>query len=422
MERNLSVRILTLVTILLGFAARTDAQEFIRRRIEADARVSAGNYNLYPEPECAPQTAPEGFKAFYISHYARHGSRYLISAEDYEGPLGVLRDASAGANLTPLGESVLKRMELVCDEVRGRYEELTPKGAAQHAGIARRMATNFPELFDGGARVRARSTTVVRCILSMTAFTNSLASCCPGVDIQADASRADMVYMNWHDNDHIIPTVDTRAILDDVRAELIHPERFMATIFKNPSGVPTSFFRQMFEIAGNVQNGQSAISFYDLFTSDELYGLYASNNLGWYFDHGNAPISKGVGRRYQTNLLRKIIAQADEAIAGGGVSADLRFGHDGNLSSLMCLMSLGDNAVEISDYQAVTDKWNITDIIPMAANLQMVFYRNDRGEVILQFLHNERSITLPIAPYAGNFYRWPDVRAFWMRALQTETI
>ena len=39
------------------------------------------------------------------------------------------------------------------------------------------------------------------------------------------------------------------------------------------------------------------------------------------------------------------------------------------------------------------EEFNYMDeILPMAANLQMIFYRNKQGDVMVQLLHNEKSI------------------------------
>ena len=67
--------------LILSSTALT-AQESLRQRIAQDPSVAAGNGNVYPVPDPhqgAPK-APKGFKPFYISHYSRHGSRWLISS------------------------------------------------------------------------------------------------------------------------------------------------------------------------------------------------------------------------------------------------------------------------------------------------------------------------------------------------------
>lgn len=409
--------IMAMVSVLPAFG-----QESAISRINTDPLFSAGNYNVYPAPvEASKVKAPKGFKAFYISHYARHGSRWLIGEADYKRPQTILHQQYEKGNLTDLGVDVMRRLDKVCEAADGRYEELTPAGAAQHRGIARRMYCNYPQVLGGNAKVRARSTVVIRCILSMNAFTNSLAGCNPSLSIEADASQHDMVYMNWADRQHIFPDIDTRVIRDSLSAIYIKPQRFMTSLFHNTENVPAGLFRQMYEICGNMQGTPaSGISFYDLFTTDELYGLYLLNNLNWYFNHGNAPQTGNVRPYTQANLLKTIIAQADEAIAGGEYAADLRFGHDGNVSSLLSLMDINGLGVSVNDPLKVTDKWNISDIIPMAANLQMVFYRNGRGEVLVHFDLHEKEATLPIEAYKDNFYRWENVKAFWNSRLEKQ--
>ena len=44
--------------------------------------------------------------------------------------------------------------------------------------------------------------------------------------------------------------------------------------------------------------------------------------------------------------------------------------------------------------------------VPMAANLQIVLYRNKRGEVLVRSLINERDATLPIKCDTAPFYPW----------------
>ena len=48
-----------------------------------------------------------------------------------------------------------------------RWGELTPLGAEQHRQIARRMYERFPSVFADSVWVDAKSTVVIRCILSM---------------------------------------------------------------------------------------------------------------------------------------------------------------------------------------------------------------------------------------------------------------
>ena len=63
--------------------------------IASNPLLSASNYLAYPVPVKKLTAAPEGYKPFYISHYGRHGSRYLIGRRDYDRPYQVLLHADS---------------------------------------------------------------------------------------------------------------------------------------------------------------------------------------------------------------------------------------------------------------------------------------------------------------------------------------
>ena len=105
--------------------------------------------------------------------------------------------------------------------------------------------------------------------------------------------------------------------------------------------------------------------------------------------NGDVILNEGIPARSAISLWQQIETEADAAIARGGVGADLRFGHDTNLYRLLTLM------------QVDTKGMPMDELLPMAANLQMIFYRNAQGDVMVQLLHNERSI---------GFKKWKDLK------------
>ncbi len=81
------------VLILLLFASNLIAQKTILEEIREDKNISAGNYYAYPYPEHPlPHLtlAPKGYKPFYISHYGRHGSRWLHSSSQDKVPVEIM--------------------------------------------------------------------------------------------------------------------------------------------------------------------------------------------------------------------------------------------------------------------------------------------------------------------------------------------
>ena len=192
---NLRIRTLAimLATFSLGAHAQTTFEE-----ISADLNKAGGVYLAYPSVEAKQTPAPKGYKPFYVSHYGRHGSRYLISDKDYQWVIQLMHKADSADALTPLGKDVLNRLNLVWAEVDGHGGDLTPLGVRQHQGIAERMYNNYPEVFRGKRHISARSTLVNRCAMSMVAFGDRLKALNPQLDFNYEMSQKYMSYLCYH--------------------------------------------------------------------------------------------------------------------------------------------------------------------------------------------------------------------------------
>ncbi|MFT4073575.1 MAG: histidine acid phosphatase [Dysgonamonadaceae bacterium] len=418
------VLLVCLFGLLCGLHAQTAQDE-----IYADVRRSGGNYYAYPEVENWVLTpAPQGYKPFYISAYARHGSRFLISDGSYTSPLQTLKAADQLGKLTPLGQKVMAvvgAMSVMSDK---RLGELTPLGAIQHQGIAQRMYRNFPEVFQGQAAVDARSTVVIRCILSMLNECNELKAKNPRIDIKTDASQHDMYYMN-DDAKEIrkfrdVPEV--KAAVDKFRNKYEpNPERLMNTLFSDISYARDSvngrrLMKQLFDIASNMQSHkhQTDMELYSIFTKEECYKLWLVSNFQWYVNYGASPLTQGKMPYMEANLLKNMLDTADSCVSAKTNGATLRFGHDTCVLPLQALMELGDCGIVIDDPEQVADKWRTYNIVGMADNVQLVFYRkNGSKDVLVKALLNEKEVTMPVATDIAPYYHWKDVEAYYRAKL-----
>ncbi len=191
MNNRITGFLLSILCAGFGVTAQTTLQE-----MSEDLNRTGGVYYAYPTEKADNTPAPKGYKPFYVSHYGRHGSRYLISDNDYKWVYDLLKKADDANALTPLGKNVLNRLDTVIAEADRRGGDLSPLGARQHQGIAKRMAENYPEVFKGkGKFVSARSTLVPRCIISMGNFTQSLKEQYPDLDITLESSQKYMPYL-----------------------------------------------------------------------------------------------------------------------------------------------------------------------------------------------------------------------------------
>lgn len=418
---------ITLVACGLCALAVQPARDEVFETIEK----AGGVYYAYPVTESANTPAPKGYKPFYISHYGRHGSRYLISDNDYTWVLDLLADACKSDALTPLGADVYSRLETVWEEAEGRGGDLSPLGVRQHKAIAARMYDAFPEVFAGNPSISARSTIVMRCALSMDAFCESLKEKKPSLDITREASNRHMSYLNYHSpascefNSERGPW---REEFRKFREEHTRPQRLVDALFCDADYVrckvnPAELMWGLYWIAVDMQNMETRLSFMDIFEPQELFDLWQVFNYQFYAADSNYTLADGMNIDNVKPLLTNILTSASDIIDAGRNGATLRFGHDGNLIPLTAILGLDGCYNSVADPGRFKDVFRTYAISPMAANVQIIFFRNKAGDVIVKFMLNEREIAVPaIDTDSFPFYSWTDVKTYYQTLLSSGPI
>lgn len=383
-------------------------------------------YFAYPAPTGVQTPPPAGFEAFYISHYGRHGSRWRTDDAHYKVVVDAFDSLSAVRALTPLGKDVRGRLHRVWEDARGRSGNITPLGERQHHDIARRMLASFPLVFADSAVVDARSSTSLRCAMSMSYFTEALKEQNPKLRVSRRAYQSYMDYIAHTSPEAEAFCSDTAAWRTDFRRferEQIQPDRFVKALVTSSVSLSYEQKRKMMEeiywIAIDMQNCDHlrGVGFFDLFTYDELMALWKVVNARMYVCNAAAPLNGGLMPRQASALLRNIVESADKAIAGGKPCADLRFGHDTHLIRLLALMKVEGCDGREGDIEKFHLAWQDYRVSPMAANLQLVFFRNAEGQVLVKLLHNECEVHLPLKAVKGPYYDWKDLRSYFQGLL-----
>ena len=124
-------------------------------------------------------------------------------------------------------------------------------------------------------------------------------------------------------------------------------------------------------------------------------------------------IYDALGVRLETGREAEILNRLRERDIAEGTALNLRFSHDSCLLPLFSLMGLNGFGIVTTDPEEANANWKGYDV-PMAANLQLVFYRNRRGEILVKPMLNGHDATLPFPPADGPFYRWTDFQAFYL--------
>lgn len=385
----------------------------------AGENVACCNMTLYPEADLPAVTAaPEGYKLVYISHFGRHGSRTVSNSHVKEITLTweALAAAREAGELSELGKVLVERLEPVYREDMTHTGYLTQKGIAQHQGIARRMAANFPELLHDGARIDVVSSIWPRCIMSMAAFTTTLKELQPGLQMSFQCSPALQCTFNPPVPSSIKKASKDPALYKDLKKGYV-PEKEVAVYFASRDAVRKfvkdcdAFLYGLFQMANNAPDldlnidlsslvDAKVYAYYNAFSNRIVY--YHSCNSG---DFGDQRMSHADTAAF--SMMNKI----DKALSGDGPDVDLLFAHDFGLNAYLSM--LGAECTPAGLTSVMIDKvFDSSVCIPMAANLQQLFYKNEQGEILVRFLLNEREMALggDIKPVFGLCYKWSDVR------------
>lgn len=422
-----NIRLKTLAVVLAIFCLGVNAQTTFEE-ISADLNKAGGVYLAYPTVETKQTPAPKGYKPFYVSHYGRHGSRYLLSDRDYQWIIQLMEKAETVNGLTPLGHDVLKRLNMVWEEAQGRAGDLTPLGVRQHQGIAERMSKNFPEVFRGKRHVSARSTVVYRCAMSMVAFGDRLKQLNPQLDMSYEMSEKYMSYLNYHSarsnaftHGKKGPWVEEYRKFEEAQ---VHPDRLVSTLFSNADFIrcevnPSELMWGLYWIAVDMQDMETPVSFFDLFTAKEMFDLWQCVNYRFYMGNANPLASNGIVMANAKSLVENILESADAAIKDRSIAATLRFGHDGNVIPLLALLQIENFDVAVAGPAEVYKHWCDFKATPMASNVQIVFFENKAGDILVKFMHNEKEVHVPVKTDQWPFYHWNDVKEYYQKRLST---
>ncbi|MBR5704321.1 MAG: hypothetical protein IKX45_08740 [Bacteroidales bacterium] len=421
--RNLSSLLLAVVLGSGILYAQPPVRTDIRERVRASRMLAAGLDRTYDTTAKALTPAPKGYKATYIAHYGRHGSRYAYTAKTYTIPLSMLREGSAAGNLTEYGQKLLGQMEAFWKEGEHKVGDLTPAGWNQHAWIARTMVASFPDAFKAGSRVDASSSLSVRSIMSMSSFCASIAREAPKASVYAHTGTLDIqaTRPNMGKN----PFAYTGPKLEfpyPENSEAFFLRKFpqypevLGRLFKDPSvclggrsAYDVFFYLYMLVAGMNSIPPEERLDLDPLLTDEEFAILWETDNYERFREY--YPYCTTC-----SSIVDDMVAKADARLASGSAGADLRFGHDHVLMSLLMIMDINGAGVIPASAEDLVYHFSTTDS-PMATNLQLVFYtpkcRKRGGEPLVKLLLNGEEARFGDLPTVqGPYYNWVDVRAY----------
>ena len=404
-------------TVVLAQPHRSEVA--VRALLEEPSRAG-NNLNSYEFPEIRDTPAPKGYTPFYISHYGRHGSRSNWGGKAYEDLIRTLEVGRGLGILTPGGDSLevaARKVLAIYDGMDGR---LSQRGVREHAALAERMYKRYPEVFAGQKNVRAYSSTVQRCIISMNSFTNSLIRQNTQLNIRLDTGEQFMKYIDPTSGWQQVTAGAMRESAEWMRGMPDDTLGVLSRLFTDVDKAltfvdsPRRLTENVFNTAVVAEDFDIEEDLYRFLPFDAIYRRWAQNNIFLYLGHCNSAAAGAQRVPMAKPSVIDIVEKADEAIATGNYAADLRFGHDYPLMALASYLGI-EGVGERYEVKDICDNWLGFWNICMASNLQMIFYRDKKGDVLVKILRNEHEAAIPaLKPWKGPYYRWKDLRDYFV--------
>ena len=411
------------VLIFVVAAVSAVAQDY-RQKISANPAWAACEMCNYEYMESEYTHAPKGYEPFYICHYGRHGSRYMSSSTETGAVRPVFEMADRCGLLTEAGKQYWKDLKAILEEQDGMVGMLTTLGTMEHRGMGERMAKNFAQVFKGKRnKVNCVSSTSPRCLISMTNFTDALQENTRDIDITYTTGPKHYAYLAYH------PEVQEGVILSgniemDYRRAESQPDILLGHFFndlekvKAVIGDPYIFERRLFQLSCMGQLTDYGVCLLEHFPYEALVKNWEARNARFYVAYSNSKELPHYATDVATPLLKVLLERMDEALKEGSTTAaDLSFGHDVTLMPLISHIGIEGMHEKLS-FDEANAKWGAADFICMGSNIQFIFYRNRKGDVLVKILYNEKETSIPAleASY-GPFYRWEDLRNYLASSL-----
>ena len=428
MSKFLLISLSLILTILPSYGGRY-SRAGIQDALKYNHYRAAAGHNSYEAPECITDTpAPRGYRPIYVSHYGRHGSRYQGGKHYFRKVLPLLDSMALDGLLSPVGDSLRYEINLMYEAHDDMVGLLTMKGSREQTYLASRLYDRVPRLFKQkkSAEIHASATSATRCLQSMAAFVTEIKGLSPKVNVIYKTGQDKNLHylaprVSPKDKEfirsHFIPLQDS--LISVAPACKSVSERLFSDVSKATALLTdrtlNSFIYELFEAAQGAGCLDINVDPLRFFTVEELYDFLEIRNLYFCGNYGPLAPIKDMRAKMAIPLLRGIVQETDAALAGNGRCADFRFGHDAGLGPLLMLIGVDGFDKGIDPYNSILE-WPAWKYTPMCSNLQMIFYRNRKGDVLVKFLRNEIETTIPaLESIDGVYYKWLDVRRYFLQ-------
>ncbi len=411
-----------------------------------------GTKTPYPSPSKNKITPPPaGYEPVFINYTGRHGSRFMTKAGSDVEVLALLSYAKKKNALTSKGKQLKAMTERFLTIEKDNYENITLLGSAEQEAIGTRIFSTYQKAFKGQG-IDVIMTHKVRTQQSAEAFRKGLKNYPGAIHEKVIPDSADNTlrfydiapaYRDFKKSTPLVKRMDSLSA--DARA-FTTAKNVCSKLF-SPDFVQTLLKEGVVINAGKKNSKINAISFtdnlYDLYTisfsmplemkqkgyakSDIDFSIaFDEKDLRWldlvngasdFYEKGAGLDTLGLQIRIAVPLLADYLNSTQDIIINKRKADGVfRFTHAEAISPLATLLGIREASVPDASVFSYHKNWKASSIIPLSANIAWIVYSNGKDQLV-KVLLNEKEVRLPITTHQYPFYRWEDIRNYYLKKI-----
>ncbi|HVU57425.1 MAG TPA: histidine-type phosphatase [Puia sp.] len=407
-----------------------------------------GTKTPYAPSHAAYTAPPAGYQPVFIDYVGRHGARFLTKAGADQQVLEALQAAERSNALTDMGKKIKAIAQRLQAAGKGNYENITLLGQEEQEAIGERMRYNYENVFSGRG-VEVVTTWKARTQQSAEAFLKGLAGY-EGKKKYEHAPDSMDTTLRFYDLSPAYTHYKKGGLIKNCLDSLNKDGKTLATARRICGRVFTpAYAKELMKTTGaagktgTVRGVAFADDLYDLysiawsmsgelraaghpedseglgiaFDRDDLEWMDFRNGAADFLEKGPGFDSVGIQVKVAAPLLADLINSLDRAITRpDGNDAVLRFTHAEAIAPLAALLDIREASTPVTSIYKYHDHWDAGKVIPLSANIQWVLYTGSGGYLV-KVLLNEREAVLPVRTSQWPYYRWEDLRAYYVQKL-----
>ncbi len=370
-----------------------------------------------------PPQWPDSLKPVHIAYIARHGARFLSSEKKIAHIRECLEQAEAEGKISEKGIAFLSLIRKVENATGTEWGALNSVGREEQRRLGKEMATAFPGLTEN---IEARATYVPRVVMSMYEFCHSVAVCNAEAEVNTSEGQrfnsllrfftTDPEYVRflkekpWEKDKKIREYIETLLPAEPARRLYNHGVALSEEEAKKETA-------EMYGILQSLRASDLTAPTTYWMSEGEYSNCWKASNLEHYYARTRTDISS-IPTEAARPLLDTIIMSTDQALGMDSVGgADLWFGHAETLMPLLSLMNVEGCNAPAATPEEVCGLWKDYEVVPLGANLELIFLKSAAGRIYLLARHNGRHVG--IGPFsAARLPEWNEVKAYWEKEMR----